>query len=116
MNYGKYKFELAKKERESKKNQKVVELKEISLSMTIDTNDLNIKARQAQKFLSAGNKVKVNIKMRGRQNAYASHGLEVMNQFVQAVGEGNCAIDKKASAEGKNIIMILVPASTKPAK
>ena len=67
MDYGKFKFELAKKEKESRKNQKMVELKEVQLSMTIDTNDLNVKARQAQKFLDGGNKVKVAIKMRGRQ-------------------------------------------------
>lgn len=63
MDYGKFKFELAKKEKESRKNQKMVELKEVQLSMTIDTNDLNVKARQAQKFLDGGNKVKVAIKM-----------------------------------------------------
>lgn len=81
MDYGKFKFELAKKEKESRKNQKMVELKEVQLSMTIDTNDLNVKARQAQKFLDGGNKVKVAIKMRGRQNAHAVLGFEVMNKF-----------------------------------
>ena len=69
MDYGKYKFEMLKKQKEAKKNQKVVELKEVWLSMTIDVGDLNVKARQTQKFLLAGNKVKVSIRMRGRQNA-----------------------------------------------
>ena len=75
MDYGKYRFETLKKQKEAKKNQKVVELKEIWLSMTIDVGDLNVKARQAQKFLTSGNKVKVSIRMRGRQNAHSSLSL-----------------------------------------
>ena len=78
MDYGKYRFETLKKQKEAKKNQKVVELKEIWLSMTIDVGDLNVKARQAQKFLTSGNKVKVSIRMRGRQNAHSSLGVDVM--------------------------------------
>lgn len=109
MNYGKYKFELAKKEKESRKNQKMVEIKEVWLSMTIDTNDLNVKARQAQKFLDAGNKVKVSIKMRGRQNAHASMGIDVMNNFFSILN-GKGVMDKKPSTEGRNITMMLSPA------
>lgn len=85
MNYGKYVFELAKKEKEAKRNQKMVEIKEVWLSMTIDVGDLNVKARQAQKFLSGGNKVKVSIRMKGRQNAHANLGIEVMNKFFALV-------------------------------
>ena len=109
MDYGKYKFKLSKKEKESRKNQKMVELKEVWLSMTIDTNDLNVKARQAQKFLESGNKVKVSIRMRGRQNAHAAMGIDVMNKFFEILG-GKGVMDKKPATEGRNITMMLSPA------
>ena len=108
MNYGKYKFEQIKRQKEARKNQKVVELKEIWLSMTIDVGDLNVKAKQAQKFLSAGNKIKVSIRMRGRQNAHSDLGVEVMNKFYQIV-ENDAMIEKKPLLEGRNILMILAP-------
>ena len=108
MNYGKYKFEQIKRQKEARKNQKVVELKEIWLSMTIDVGDLNVKAKQAQKFLSAGNKIKVSIRMRGRQNAHSDLGVEVMNKFYQIV-ENDAVIEKKPLLEGRNILMILAP-------
>ena len=108
MNYGKYKFEQIKRQKEARKNQKVVELKEIWLSMTIDVGDLNVKAKQAQKFLSAGNKIKVSIRMRGRQNAHSDLGVEVMNKFYQIV-ESDAVIEKKPLLEGRNILMILAP-------
>ena len=108
MNYGKYKFEQMKKQKEARKNQKVVELKEIWLSMTIDIGDLNVKAKQAQKFLAAGNKIKVSIRMRGRQNAHANLGVEVMNKFYSLI-ESDAVIEKKPLLEGRNILMILAP-------
>ena len=108
MNYGKFKFEQIKRQKEARKNQKVVELKEIWLSMTIDVGDLNVKAKQAQKFLSAGNKIKVSIRMRGRQNAHSDLGVEVMNKFYQIV-ENDAVIEKKPLLEGRNILMILAP-------
>ena len=85
MNYGKYLFEQNKKAKEAKKNQKVIETKEVWLSMTIDVGDLNVKAKQTQKFLSAGNKVKVSIRMRGRQMAHSELGLDVMKRFYELV-------------------------------
>ncbi len=109
MDYGKYKFELGKKEKESRKNQKLVEIKEVRLSMTIDTDDLNVKSRQAQKFLEAGNKVMVSIRLRGRQNAHAFLGVEVMNKFFESL-EGKGVMDKKPATEGRNITMMLSPA------
>ena len=109
MDYGKYKFELGKKEKESRKNQKMVEVKEVRLSMTIDTNDLNVKSRQAQKFLEAGNKVMVSIRLRGRQNAHSFLGIEVMNQFFETL-EVKGVMDKKPATEGRNITMMLSPA------
>jgi translation initiation factor IF-3 len=108
MDYGKYKFEQLKKQKEAKKNQKVVELKEIWLSMTIDIGDLNVKARQAQKFLSSGNKVKVSIKMRGRQMAHSELGLEVMKRFYEMVKDFG-AMEKNPLTEGRNIWMMLAP-------
>ena len=108
MNYGKYKFEQIKKQKEARKNQKVVELKEIWLSMTIDVGDLNVKAKQAQKFLAAGNKVKVSIRLRGRQMAHSELGLEVMKKFFELVKEQG-TMEKQPLTEGRNIWMMLVP-------
>ena len=108
MDYGKYRFETLKKQKEAKKNQKVVELKEIWLSMTIDVGDLNVKARQAQKFLTSGNKVKVSIRMRGRQNAHSSLCVDVMNRFYDLVKDVS-AMEKRPLLEGRNILMILAP-------
>ncbi len=108
MDYGKYRFELLKKQKEAKKNQKVIELKEIWLSMTIDVGDLNVKAKQTLKFLAAGNKVKVSIKLRGRQNAHSSMGIDVMNKFFELVQE-NAVMERKPLLEGRNILMILAP-------
>ena len=108
MNYGKYLFELTKKAKEVKKNQKVVEIKEVWLSMTIDVGDLNVKAKQAQKFLTAGNKVKVSIRMRGRQMAHSELGLEVMNKFFELVKD-KASIEKQPLTEGRNIWMMLAP-------
>ena len=76
--------------------------------MTIDVGDLNVKAKQAQKFLSAGNKIKVSIRMRGRQNAHSDLGVEVMNKFYQII-ENDAMIEKKPLLEGRNILMILAP-------
>ena len=108
MDYGKFKYEQLKKSKEAKKNQKVVELKEIWLSMTIDIGDLNVKAKQAVKFLSQGNKIKVSIRMRGRQNAHADIGIEVMNRFFSII-ENEAVMEKKPMFEGRNILMILAP-------
>lgn len=108
MDYGKFKFEQLKKAKEAKKNQKVVELKEIWLSMTIDVGDLNVKAKQASKFLAAGNKVKVSIRMRGRQNAHGDIGVDVMNRFFKIL-ESEAVMEKKPLFEGRNILMILAP-------
>ena len=112
MDYGKFKFELLKRQKEAKKNQKTVEVKEIWLSMTIDVGDLNVKAKQTLKFLADGNKVKVSIWMRGRQNALADLGVAVMQKFAEMLGSA-AVIEKKPLTENRNIIMIVAPASTK---
>ena len=108
MNYGKFKFDAAKREKDARKNQKVTDLKEIWLSMTIETHDLETKAKQCLKFLKGGDKVKVSIRMRGRQQAHASLGVEVMNDFYELVKDA-CSFDKKPMTEGRNILMILAP-------
>ncbi len=108
MNYGKYVFELAKRAKEAKKNQKVIEIKEVWLSMTIDVGDLNVKAKQAQKFLSSGNKVKVSIRMRGRQMAHSELGVDVMNRFFEIVKDYG-TMEKQPLMEGRNIWMMLAP-------
>ena len=112
MDWGKFKFEQAKKEKENRRNQKIVEIKEVQLSMTIDVGDLNVKAKQARKFLEAGNKVKVSIRLRGRQMAHSSIAKDVMTGFYESLKDV-AAIEKPMNMEGRNIIMILAPAAKK---
>ncbi len=106
MDYGKYKFEQAKKAKENK--QKVVELKEVQLSMTIDVGDINVKAKQATKFLEQGNKVKVTIRLRGRQMAHANLAKDVIMNFCEMLKEVS-VIEKPLNVEGRNLILILGP-------
>ena len=108
MDYGKYLFDKTKREKEQRKNQKIVELKEVQLSMTIEQHDIDIKAKNATKFLLNGDKVKVSIRMSGRQQAYAERGVETENKFAESLAE-ICTIEKPAKVEGRNIIMILAP-------
>ena len=109
MNYGKFKFEQAKREKENRKNQKIVEIKEIYLSMTIDIGDLNVKAKKTLEMLADVNKVKVSIRMRGRQMAHASMGIDVMHRFSDLLG-GKAVMEKEPKTEGRNITMVLAPA------
>ena len=109
MNYGKFKFEQAKREKENRKNQKVIEIKEIYLSMTIDVGDLNVKAKKTVEMLGDGNKVKVSIRMRGRQMAHATMGIDVMRRFFDMLG-GKAVMEKEPKTEGRNITMVLAPA------
>lgn len=108
MDYSKYKYEQNKKEKEMRRNQKVIEIKEVWLSMTIDIGDLNTKANIARKFLKDGNKVKATIRMRGRQQAYANQGVEVMKKFAEILADV-AKIDKQPTTEGRNISMFLAP-------
>jgi translation initiation factor IF-3 len=108
MDYGKFRFEQAKKQREAKKNQKVIELKEMRLSATIDKHDLEVKAKNVNKFLTDGDKVKVSIRFKGRQMAHTEQGMVVMNEFFAMVQE-NASIEKQAKIEGRNMFMILAP-------
>ena len=108
MDYGKYKFDAIKKEKELKKNQKVVELKEIQLSMTIDTHDMEVKAKHGVRFLKDGNKIKVVLRMKGRQQAYAKNAIEVVKTFYSMVSEFG-SYDKEPEVVGRNVIMIISP-------
>ena len=108
MDYSKYKYEQTKREKEMKRNQKVIEVKEVWLSMTIDVGDLQTKANIARKFLQDGNKVKATIRMRGRQMAHSELGVDVMNRFSELVKEQG-QMEKKPLMEGRNIFMMLAP-------
>lgn len=108
MDYGKYKFDAIKKEKGAKKNQKVTELKEIQLSMTIDTHDLEVKAKHGKRFLEDGNKVKVVLRMRGRQQAYAQNAITVVKNFYGMLQELG-TVDKEPEIVGRNIILIISP-------
>jgi translation initiation factor IF-3 len=112
MDYGKYLFDKAKKEKEQRKNQKIVAIKEVQLSMTIEQHDIDIKAKNATKFLLSGDKVKVSIRMSGRQQAYSDRGIETENNFAESLSE-IAVIEKPAKVEGRNIIMILAPKNAK---
>lgn len=108
MDYGKYRFEQTKREKENRKNQKVIELKEIRLSATIDQHDMEVKAKACQKFLGNGDKVKVTIRFKGRQIKHGDIGMDVMDAFYEMVKDA-ASVDKPAKQEGRNMIMILVP-------
>ena len=108
MDYGKYKFDSIKKEKELKKNQKVTELKEIQLSMTIDTHDMEVKAKHGNRFLQEGNKVKVVLRMKGRQMAYKNTAVEVVKKFFAMIS-ANGSYDKEPEVVGRNIILIVNP-------
>lgn len=112
MDYGKYKFDQIKREKEAKKNQKITELKEVQLSMTIDTHDLEVKAKHGRRFLQDGNKVKVVLRMRGRQQAYAKNAVEVCKKYYSML-EDIGSIDKEPEIVGKNILMIVSPKKEK---
>ncbi|MBR4003704.1 MAG: translation initiation factor IF-3 [Clostridia bacterium] len=112
IDYGKFKFDQAKKLKEQRKAQKTVEIKEIQLSMTIEKHDIDVKAKHAQKFLSNGDKVKVTIRMKGRQQARPEMGIEVMNTFFEVIKDFG-VIEKAPEIMGRNIFMILAPIKTK---
>jgi len=111
MDYGKYMFELSKKEKEARKNQKVISVKEVRMNPTIEENDFNFKARNAMRFLKDGDKVKVIVRFRGREINYASIGQEMLEKFYDMVKDVG-VIEKKPRLEGKNMVMIINPRSS----
>ncbi|KRN30827.1 translation initiation factor IF-3 [Weissella halotolerans DSM 20190] len=112
MNYGKYKFELQKKQREQRKNQKIVTIKEIRLSPTIDENDFNTKKKAAVKFLDKGNKVKVSIRFRGRAITHKEIGRKVMNKLADELSDV-AKVEARAKMDGRSMSMVLAPKETK---
>ena len=108
MDYGKYRFEQGKREKEARKNQHVVEIKEIRMSPGIDVGDFNVKLKNAQKFLADGNRVKVSVRFRGREMAHTDIGKKLLDKFAeQCAGIAN--VDKGAKLEGRNMSMFLSP-------
>ncbi len=106
MDYGKFRFEKAKREKEARKNQKVIETKEIRLSLNIDVHDFNTKVNHAKKFLSGGNKVKVSIRLRGREMGHPELGEATMKRFAEALSEEG-TVDKQPKLEGRQILMFM---------
>lgn len=108
MDYGKYKFEISKKEKETRKNQKVINIKEIQLSPSIDTNDFNTKCNHAMRFLKSGDKVKVTVRFRGREVSHSKIGEVLLERFAETVKELG-TIERPAKLEGRNMTMFLAP-------
>ena len=108
MDYGKYKFELAKKEKENRKNQKVINVKEVQLSPSIDTNDFNTKCNHAIRFLKNGDKVKVTVRFRGREVTHSEIGETLLNRFADQAKEYG-TMDRAPKLEGRNMTMFLMP-------
>lgn len=108
MDYSKFLYEKAKNEKEAKKNQKIVELKEIRLSPTIEDHDIEIKAKNAIKFLTNGDKIKVSVRFKGRQNNYTNAGTKVLDNFLLKLNDLGI-VEKSAKLEGKNMFMVLSP-------
>ncbi len=111
MQYDKFRYESIKKEKEASKNQKIIKIKEVQLSIGIDTNDLKIKAKRASSFIGDGDKVKVVIRLKGRQNKRPELGMELMNQFFELVENANK--EQGPIQEANNIRMMLAPITKK---
>lgn len=106
MDYGKYRFEQSKREKEARKKQNVIEIKEVRLSPSIEEHDINVRVKNARKFLKQGNKVKVSIRFKGRQMAHTKLGFEVMNDFAKRLEE-DCIVETKPKLDGRNMMMML---------
>ena len=112
MDYGKFRFEQTKKEKEAKKNQRIVEVKEIRMSPSIDTNDFNVKLKNAQKFLKDGDRVKVTVRFRGREMAHTNIGEELLKQFGESCAEV-ASVEKNPKLDGRHMSMFLSPKAAK---
>ena len=106
MDYGKYRFEQQKREKEAKKNQRTFDIKEVRLSLGIDTHDFDTKVKQAAKFVQGGDKVKATIRFKGRELGHPEHGLEIMRKFAEALAEV-AVVEKPAKLEGRSMMMFL---------
>ena len=112
IDYGKFRYEIARKEKEAKKKQKIVEIKEVRLSPNIDSNDLNTKINQARKFLQKGNRVKVTLRFRGRELAYVNQNKPLLDDFAEKLSDIS-TIDKPAKFEGRSMTMVLAAKASK---
>ncbi len=106
VDYGKYKYELTRKEKEARKKQRVIEIKEIRLSPNIDTNDLNTKVNAARKFLSKGDRVKITLRFRGREMTHMANSKHILDDFAQALSDV-CVVEKAPKVEGRSMTMFL---------
>ena len=104
--FGKYRYEMARREKESRKNQKIIEIKEVRLSPNIDTNDLNTKQNNARKFLEKGNKVKITLRFRGREMSHMAENKHVLDEFAEALSDIS-TVEKPAKLEGRSLSMVL---------
>ncbi len=112
MDYGKYKYEQSKREKEARKKQNIITVKEVKVRPNIDDHDLDVKVKNAQRFLSSGDKVKVTIMFRGREITHPELGKEICDRIAEAISDYG-VVEKKAKVEGKNMIMILAPKQSK---
>lgn len=115
MDYGKFRFEQSKRDKEAKKNQHVMEVKEVRMSPGIDVNDFNVKLRNAQKFLAEGDRVKIAVRFRGRQMAHTDIGESLLAKFAESCAE-IATVDKPSKMEGRHMIMFLSPKAKEPKK
>lgn len=106
IDYGKYRYELARKEKEAKKKQKIIEVKEVRLSPNIDSNDLNTKISAARKFIQKGNKVKITLRFRGREMAHMNASRHILDDFAKELAD-IAVVDKPSKVEGRSIVMFL---------
>ena len=112
MDYGKYRFEQAKREKDARRNQRVMEVKEVRMSPSIGDNDFNVKLRNGVKFLADGDRLKVTVRFRGREMAHTEIGQELLTRFAEGCSEDG-TVDKNAKLEGRHMTMFLTPKSTK---
>ncbi len=112
LDYGKYRYEMQKREKEAKKKQKTTEIKEVRLSVFIEEHDIQVKAKTAGKFLKSGDKVKVSLRLRGRERDYASKAKDVMIAFAESLAD-SCIVEKKPIPEGRGLTMVLAPKTDK---
>ncbi len=112
MDYGKYRYDQIKKAKEAKKAQKIINVKEVRMTPNIDTHDLHVKAKQAERFLENGDKVKVSVRFRGRELGHTELGREVLDDFLEILGD-NAIVDKQPKMEGRNMVMHLNPGTNK---
>lgn len=110
MDYGKYRFDQAKKEKEARKKQKTVDVKELRLSPSIDTHDVQVKVKKAKEFLQDGDKVKISIRFRGREIGHSKVGMQIMEDFAKETEEFG-VVDKQPKMEGRSLVMFLAPKS-----